>query len=125
MSRYPYIKTQSVHDLIGSGISYQHAIGDKDDETTVFIGTGPEGQKAADIAIHQRSPFEVIAFVCDQSNFARDILSDASNDELGVDVNGIYVKPEELVEMMSTIEDEDEDMPDADQDFDEEEDYAQ
>ena len=102
MSNQLAIKTQAVTDLYDESISYQHFIYDDFDEVQVWLGDGKAGLRQArkDMKAGVGTIIEKVYASPNNDGRAAEMLQNASNNEKGVDVNGDYVQPEELLEIL-------------------------
>lgn len=110
MSNQLVIKTQAVTDLCDQSISYQHFIYDDYDEVQVWVGDGRAGLRQAkkDMKAGVGAIIEKVYASPNDDGRAAEMLRCASDNEKGVDVNGGYVQPEELLEILKACDEKEE-----------------
>lgn len=102
MSNTLTIYTQKVTNMSDNSVHYQHEVSDDNDEVTIYIGSGKEGEKIAKAAL-RAGPDEIIKKVYKdggQNGGANDMLTDHCSNERGCRVNDVWIEPEELIEIL-------------------------
>lgn len=96
-----YIVTQKVATLHDKSHYHQHLVYDDVDEQAVWLGEGKKGEAMA--KAHMKGGVEAVIkkVYCDGGRY---LITDHSSNEKGVCVNGTWIEPEELIEILRKCE---------------------